>query len=138
MNFLYQAALAVAALALLPGFGRPILADSAASAVPNFSSLEVFPQQIFLSTLQSHRVLVTGLSSNGFEKDLTGNSIYESDNLEIASVDASGRVKALKPGVARIIARHEQKTVSLAVNVHPPLPNEKISFIVDEADLFVG
>ena len=85
--------------------------------VPCLSSLSVFPAEITLdSNHPFHGLLVTGVTVDGFEVDLTTSAQYISDAPGRVAVDARGIVRAIgEEGVVRITARFEGHSAAVAV-----------------------
>ncbi|HJQ10494.1 MAG TPA: Ig-like domain-containing protein [Gemmatimonadaceae bacterium] len=88
---------------------------------------------------QTARATVTALDSTGHE--LTGRTItWTSDNVSIATVDATGDIKAIGAGAANIKASSEGKTSSarLSVSAPAPIPVATVSVSPTTANLQVG
>ncbi len=99
---------------------------------PRISSLTPFPDQISLVASQhSHRLVVTGLATNGFEVDVTAKATYASDKPDIAVVESGGIVRGLQAGSARITVSNSNQTASVMVTVNPAPTNSQLSFVAD-------
>ena len=104
-----------------------VTSTSSWAKIPPLSSLSVLPSEITLdSNHLSHRLLVTGVTVDGFEVDLTALAQYVSDDPGQVAVDDGGMVRAIgEEGVVRITARFEGHSVSVAVVcrlTEPPKP----------------
>lgn len=118
--------------AILPARPTPAAALTPRSASARYSSISVFPEAVTLPAHHgSHRVLITGLTTNGFEDDLTAKALFASSQPAIAVVGREGVIRALKPGSAIIKARVNQQTVAVRVRVESAPAGEPLSFIHD-------
>ena len=102
---------------LLCGLLILLAGESCWGNVPCLSSLSVLPAEITLdSNHPFHGLLVTGVTVDGFEVDLTTSAQYVSDAPGRVTVDAGGTVRAIgEEGVVRITARFEGHSASVAV-----------------------
>lgn len=104
---------------------------TSAPAPSRLSSLSVFPAEVDLTAkARTHRVLITGLHTNGFELDLTGLAVFRSDKPAVVAVEPGGLIRGLKEGTAAVTARVEQKSVSFKVTVEPAVERQ-LSFVAD-------
>ena len=84
--------------------------------VRHIVSLGVFPSDIVLDADHPfHRLLVTGVTADGFEVDLTGSAQFVSDAPERVAVDTAGTVRAFEDGEARITARLDGHAASVRI-----------------------
>jgi len=118
----------VAALSLSLIVQPCVLAKSARSEYGSFS---IFPEAITLRTTQGHRVLVTGVRTNGLEDDLTAQAKFVSMQPEVASVTREGLIRAFKPGVAIIQAKVARQILSVRVRVEAAPAEKPLSFVND-------
>jgi hypothetical protein len=91
----------------------------------------VFPPELKLRVNQSHRLLVSGVSSTGFESDITSKAEFKSDQPKIAQISREGVVRGVKPGTATIRVKAAGKTSVVQVQVEPAPAEAKLSFVND-------
>jgi hypothetical protein len=96
------------------------------------SSLAAFPKQLSLvAEKDSHRLIITGLATNGFELDVTREASFSSDKPEVAAVGAGGLVSGLQAGAAQITISNRNHSVGVTVTVNPAPTNSQLSFVTD-------
>jgi hypothetical protein len=83
--------------------------------------LEVFPPIVTLEHGGQHRLLVTAHLADGRTEDFTDQSLYISNDKEIAAVDDSGAVRAGKLGETAILVRAAGMAASATVGVIGPV-----------------
>src|SRR6266581_4537261 len=104
----------------------------AKSARSDYGSFSIFPETITLPASQgSHRVLVTGVRTNGLEDDLTPQAKFVSMQPEVASVTREGLIRARKPGATIIQVKVARQTLSVRVQVEAAQARKPLSFIND-------
>jgi hypothetical protein len=83
-----------------------------------------------------HQLLVTGLYKSGPERDLTRAVRYEATPAGIVRIDATGLVTPQPEGRASIVAKHADRSVSVAVNVTGLVQEPPIHFANQVVPLF--
>lgn len=66
-------------------------------------------------------VSVTGIYSDGSNKDFTNSSIYQIGNSNIATVDATGKIKGVSPGITTLTVNFGSITASAQIIVEAPV-----------------
>jgi len=74
-------------------------------ALPRVERLEVFPKQGLLQRGDRQQLIVTAHLSDGTIKDFTRQVRFESNQPQVAELDATGLVQALNPGETTILIR---------------------------------
>ncbi len=90
---------------------------------PVLASIKVAPEERILKKGESQQLKVAALFSDGAEKDVTRDALYESPAEGIAAVDQSGRVKAEDFGEAVIVVSYMRQFATVRVVVPQPLPD---------------
>jgi hypothetical protein len=85
---------------------------------------------------QTQTLIVTGTYSDGSLRDLTRQANFTSSDPAVATVDASGRVKAIKNGQAWISAKVGRFVARQAVRVQLADQKRAVSFTNDIAPIF--
>jgi len=72
------------------------------------AKLEIFPKNPTLERSgQKQQILVIATFADGSSRDVTRDAIFESSNFEVATVSATGQVKAVRRGETSILVRYE-------------------------------
>lgn len=86
------------------------------------NAIELYPVALVLQPGDLHRLGVRARFSDGSDSDVTPLAVYITGNDAAARVDDAGRVSAVAPGVATILARFDAYSVAAEVIVVPPGP----------------
>ncbi|MFD0714744.1 beta-N-acetylglucosaminidase domain-containing protein [Paenibacillus sp. GCM10027626] len=98
--------------------------------VPELSSIELGTGEYRLEIGQTHQSVVYGLYDHGDKQIITEAVEFASAHPEIASVDSTGKVTALKEGETVITAKFQGFEATAAVTVSPnAVENPKLSSI---------
>jgi len=82
------------------------------------TQLEIFPKNPVLDRSGSRQqMLVIARFGDGTSRDVTRDAVFESSNFEVATVSASGQVKAVRRGETSILVRYEGAYASNTVLV---------------------
>jgi hypothetical protein len=81
------------------------------------ASIEILPRQVVLAPAATHPLAVVVRDAKGAA--FSAHVSFSSADSSIATVDAAGRVTAVRPGLTEVIARSGGVTRSLAVRVDP-------------------
>lgn len=73
--------------------------------------------ELNLSVLESKKLIITANYSNGLTKDVTSQAVFNTTNMEVATVTADGLVKAEGPGNASIEVYYEGRNISIPIIV---------------------
>jgi len=100
------------------------------------TELKVSPgDQIFQAPQTEVQLRATAKFSNGVEKDVSGQAVYEPAQIGLVEISRSGHVKSLQPGEATIIVRYlnQQQAVTLTFVADRPgfawQPTQQNNFI---------
>jgi hypothetical protein len=75
---------------------------------PSVTRLEVFPDQPLLEKPdETQRQIVIAHFSDGSSRDVTRDANFETSNFEVATVDKSGTITAVRRGEASVLVRYE-------------------------------
>ena len=92
---------------------------------PNLASIEMSPLDQILSTNSVQQLQVTACFSDGSRRDVTRQAIYQSNDSEIASVEADGLVKThSRAGLVAVMARFGEQIATFQAAV--PFATEKV------------
>jgi hypothetical protein len=84
---------------------------------PKLTRLEIFPPMAIMSTTGTHGVLVTAHFSDGHTEDFTHQALYSSNDNDVATVAAGGRITAKKRGETSILVRAAGQVTSVGAGV---------------------
>ncbi len=102
-------------------------------------AISASPATVSLTAGQNQALSVTASYSDESETEVTSSAEYVTSNNAVATVDASGVVKAVSAGSATITISYGGKTVQVAVIVSPkPVVLEAISASPDSVSLTAG
>lgn len=74
---------------------------------PQLVRVEVTPEKLRLSPAESHQLSVTAVYSNGYRRDVTRASAFQSNDMAVVAVNEHGQLHAGKlPGETAIMARY--------------------------------
>ena len=91
---------------------------------PELTKLEILPGDRQMQPKEAQRLLVRAAFSDGHTEDVTGQALYNSNDLALATVDEPGRVTMQREGETAITAKYRDKMA--VVRVLSPLP-QKVS-----------
>jgi WD40 repeat protein/mono/diheme cytochrome c family protein len=88
------------------------------ATTPKVTAIEVFPAAAFVDLPGSRQQFrVVALRADGSRQDVTRQAFLESGNSEVATVDASGLVTAVRRGEAPILVRYEGSYAAVTLTV---------------------
>ena len=93
--------------------GAPFGGDNA----PTITKLEITPLMATMPADGEQHLLVTAHFSDGHSEDFTHQSVYTINDGEVASIDASGLIKAKRRGETSILVRAAGQVASAGVGV---------------------
>jgi len=94
--------------------------DGTGSAQPRVTRLELFPSVAVMPVDAAHRLLVTAHFSDGHTEDYTHQTLYTSNDNEVASVNNDGTVKAKRLGETAVLVRAAGQVATVGVGVTGP------------------
>jgi hypothetical protein len=98
--------------------------DGSDVAEPKLVRLEVYPPMAIIPAAAAHRLLITAHFSDGRTEDYTHQSLYTSNDREVASVTENGVVAAKRRGETSILIRAAGQVASVGVGViGQPVPD---------------
>ena len=99
---------------------------------PEFKAITAYPERLELKAGQeSHGLIVTGASTNGFDIDLRSRTTFISSNPEIATVNEQGVVTPLQAGETSIQARVGTMRATVPIHVEAVTNEIQLSFTHD-------
>lgn len=88
--------------------------DPSPAEVPTVERVEVYPPEIVLDGMgATQQMTARAIYSDGTDRDITAQAIFQSNNDNSASIDMSGLVTAQNRGEAFIMARFDTHTVGI-------------------------
>ena len=94
--------------------------DGSGAAEPKVDRLEVYPPMAIVPVEGLHRLLVTAHFSDGHTEDYTHQSLYTSNDGDVAAVSADGVVSAKRRGETSVLVRAAGHVASVGVGVIGP------------------
>ncbi len=105
--------------------------------VPKLQSLNLEPQGVTLRGKKaSQQFLLTGIYSDGLERDLSRRRRFSLSDPQLARVDSSGRVFALADGLVRLTADFSGCSVSTNIRIQASTKTRSPSFALDLEGVF--
>ncbi len=100
---------------------------------PRVASIDVFPKNPIIQLLDSRQqVRVVATFTDGSTRDVTGESFVESGNTEVAIINSSGLLTAVRRGEAPILARYEGAYAATTLTVM----GDREGFVWQEPETF--
>ncbi len=93
---------------------------------PRVVRLEVFPKVRTLAPGQTQRFIVKACYSNGWQRDVTGETLFSASEESVAPVTPGGEAKAVGPGEGAVIIRY-QGLVTTARVISPFGPPRRVA-----------
>jgi hypothetical protein len=94
--------------------------DGSGSAEPKVDRLEIYPPMAIVPVEGLHRLLVTAHFSDGHTEDYTHQSVYTSNDGEVAAVSSDGVVNAKRRGETSVLVRASGHVASVGIGVVGP------------------
>jgi hypothetical protein len=91
-----------------------------ADSTPVPTSIDVYPKQsVFARPSGEQKLIVMANFTDGSQRDVTGRSVFLSNNEATAQVDERGMVKAKGPGASFVLVRFDKFTQGSSIVVRP-------------------
>jgi hypothetical protein len=102
---------------------------------PRVQRIDITPGKQILATDSSQQLLVTAYFSDGTERDVTRQAVYQSNAAEIATVDPGGLVETRsRAGLAAVMARFGEQIATFQAAVPFAMDTERRAAIGTELD----
>src|SRR3954453_7087958 len=95
------------------------------------SRITVAPEQLTLRANETHHLLVTGITADGFQIDVTSAAEFKAEQPGIAPVTSEGTVRGLRSGTASIRVRALGQKLTVQVRVESAPSGQQLSFVND-------
>src|SRR5262245_46362364 len=107
-------------------------AGAARAAHPRLVRISVFPEQVHLAGKKARQaLLVTGLYSDGVERDVTSQAHFSIKTPSVVEITSQGLVLPLQQGRVEAVASLEGKNAKVIINVASLEGSRKLTFLQD-------
>lgn len=111
-------------------FPAALRAADAPPADHPVARIVAWPNSISLSAGQSHRLLLSAIGNDSFERDITNAASFVCDKPDVATVDSTGCLRGLAEGSTTIHAAYGGRSTDIKISIRPAL-GDGISFVHD-------
>jgi hypothetical protein len=105
-------------VSLIAGAGLCTACGSSSSS-PSVSAIGVSPSPCAVGRTDSQQMTASATLPDGSKQDVTGASAWSTDNANVATVNPSGVVVGVNPGVTKITATYQGATGSVDCTIGP-------------------